>query len=297
MACENGCRLALKLPSCLVLAACPFDFDVEDSARLTHMTIKPDYRTQDVSAPTDSFRAQNGEDRWLDHFFVQKRDGFFVDVGAYDGVNLSNSYYFEQIGWRGLLVEPDPDRAEHCRTARPGSHIFHCAAVGSPDVREITFHQVDAAGVYSTTNLTPEHANRLSNMGCVAKAMKVPARTLDSMLEEVGAPRIDFASIDVEGAEMSVLEGFDIQRWRPAIVVIESNSKVRSAEIRDYFVRNGYAYWHSIDVNDFYRSMNAGPVGTWLVDRSRYAWHRIVRRVSRIASNLRRSWRKRNPQA
>lgn len=127
--------------------------------------------------------------------------------------------------------------------------------------------------------------------------MTVPARTVDSMLEEVGADHIDFASIDVEGAEMSVLKGFDIRRWNPAIVVIESNTKVRSSEIRDYFVSNGYAYWHSIDVNDFYRNMNAGPLWTWLVDRVRYLQHRILRRVSRTARNLGRSWRKRMARA
>lgn len=241
----------------------------------------------------DTFRAQNGEDRWLDDYFAHKAEGFFVDVGAYNGVDLSNSYHFEQIGWTGILVEPDPERGALCASSRPRSRTFRCAAVGSPEIRNITFHKVEAAGVYSTTNLTPTHANRLQGMGVSAAEITVSARTLDSMLEEVGASRVDFASIDVEGAEMSVLEGFDIRRWSPAIVVIESNSKVRPAEIRDYFVCNGYAYWHSIDVNDFYRNMKAGPVWTWLVDRSRYARHRIVRRMFRIAANIKRSWRKR----
>lgn len=259
------------------------------------MTPKSAPQTSGAPIPTDTFRAQNGEDRWLDDFFVHKRDGFFVDVGAYDGVDLSNSYHFEQIGWTGVLVEPDPARAERCRVARPHSHTFHCAAVDSPDVREITFHQVDAAGVFSTTNLTPEHTGRLSNMGHAFKAMTVPARTVDSMLEEVGACRIDFASIDVEGAELSVLKGFDLQRWSPSIVVIESNAKSRLPEIRDRLVRNGYAYWHSIDVNDFYRRLDSRPAWVWLVDRVRYARHRFQRRLLRIATNLRRSWRKRFP--
>lgn len=243
----------------------------------------------------DSFRAQNGEDRWLADFFGNKTDGYFVDVGAYNGVDLSNSYHFEHIGWTGILVEPDPDRGAHCAAARPRSRTFCCAAVGSAEVRNITFHRVTAAGVYSTTSLTPSHAGRLQGMGVSATEITVPARTLDSMLEEAGASRIDFVSIDVEGAEMSVLEGFDIHRWNPAMVVIESNSKVRHGGIRDYFVNHGYAYWHSIDVNDFYRNMDAGPLRTWLVDRGRYLRHRFARRLSRIAANLGRSWRKRFP--
>jgi hypothetical protein len=88
----------------------------------------------------DTFRAQNGEDLWLDAYFGHKRQGYFTDIGAFDGVNLSNSYHFEQIGWTGILAEPDPDNAARCRASRPGSTTFQCAVVGSPNIREITFH-------------------------------------------------------------------------------------------------------------------------------------------------------------
>ncbi|MBL8220180.1 MAG: FkbM family methyltransferase, partial [Bryobacterales bacterium] len=183
------------------------------------------------------------------------------------------------------MVEPDPDRAANCRAVRPRSLTFHCAAVASPELREITFHQVGQAGVYSTTHMTDAHASRLASMGKVPRAMTVPARTLDSILEEVAAPAIDFVSIDVEGAEMDVLRGFDIERWQPAIVVVESNSKFRAPEIRDYFVRHGYAYQHSIDVNDFYLRVGAGAVTQ---DALNYARHRVRRRMARLGQNLRR---------
>lgn len=242
-------------------------------------------------AAADTFRSQNGEDRWLDAFFGHKRRGYYVDVGAYDGVDLSNSYHFEQIGWTGVLVEPDPERAAHCRASRPRSHCLHCAAVGSRGIQEITFHMVRAAGVYSTTWLTAEHARRLAAMGCTAEPIRVPARTLDSILEEVGAAAIDFVSIDVEGAELDVLRGFDIARWRPAVVVIESNSRTRPRAIREYFVRHGYAYRHSIDVNDFYVRAAHGATAA-ATDRLNYARHRLKRRLARLAGNIRRAWRK-----
>lgn len=255
------------------------------------MTSMKNEPTDSANAATDTFRAQNGEDRWLDTFFGHKRDGFFVDVGAYDGVDLSNSYHFEQIGWTGVLVEPDPERAAHCRAARPRSHSFHCAAVSSSGINEITFHKVQSAGVYSTTNLTPEHAQRLSGMGCVSERITVPARTIDSILDEVGASTIDFVSIDVEGAELDVLKGFDIARWQPTIVVIESNSKYRPSTIRDYFVHHGYAYQHSIDVNDFYLRVGVGGA-TSARDALNYSRYQVKRRLTRLGQNLRRAWRK-----
>lgn len=251
----------------------------------------PTTRPTDLEAG-NTFRAQNGEDRWLHDYFGGKAVGYFVDVGAYDGVDLSNSYHFEQIGWTGVLVEPDPDRARACAASRPRSKTFQCAAVDSAETSEICFHRA-AAGVYSTTNLTPAHERRLAGMGVATEEIRVPARTLDSMLIEVGATKIDFVSIDVEGAELAVLRGFDIDRWSPQVVVVESNAKLRAKEIRDYFVTHGYAYCVTIDVNDFYCRAETGRLGVWLLDRIRYARHRFQRRASRIASNLRRSWRKR----
>lgn len=131
---------------------------------------------------TDTFRAQNGEDRWLDDFFGHKRECFFVEVGAFDGVNLSNTYHFEQIGWSGVLVESDPDKAASCRASRPASRAFQCAAVGSSDVGEITFFHVAADEVFSTTRLTDDHAKRIDGMGLAPVPMLVAARTLDAML-------------------------------------------------------------------------------------------------------------------
>jgi FkbM family methyltransferase len=241
----------------------------------------------------NTFRAQNGEDRWLDDFFEHKRNGFFIEVGAFDGVNLSNTYHFEQIGWTGVLIEPDPDKAALCRSSRPGSRTYQCAAAGSPEISEVTFFRVEAGEVYSTTRLTHDHARRIDQMGLASKPLSVPAKTLDSIIQEVGAPAIDFVSIDVEGAEMEVLRGFDIRRWQPTVVVVESNTKFRLPEVRDYFTSRGYAFRCSIDVNDFYLRVDHGPVPAWAIDAVYYGWRRAKRRVARLAHNIRRSWNKR----
>ncbi len=191
-----------------------------------------------------------------------------------------------------MLIEPDPDKAALCRANRPGSRSYQCAAAASPDIREVTFFRVESGGVYSTTKLTSDHARRIDHMGLASVPISVPARTLDSILQEVGAPAIDFVSIDVEGAETEVLRGFDIRRWKPAVVVIESNSKLRLPEVRDYFTSNGYAFRCSIDVNDIYLRVNPGPVPAWARDAACYTWRRASRRISRLAHNIRRAWNK-----
>src|SRR5260370_22486366 len=61
-------------------------------------------------APDARYHSQHAQDRFIDTCLLHgKRDGIFVDVGAYDGVALSNTYYFEkELGWSGLCVEPNP---------------------------------------------------------------------------------------------------------------------------------------------------------------------------------------------
>ena len=73
------------------------------------------------------FYAQHGEDRALLEFFGGA-PGFYVDVGANDGLSNSNTAALDQMGWRGLLVEADPNLADLCRQARPGSTVVACAA-------------------------------------------------------------------------------------------------------------------------------------------------------------------------
>jgi FkbM family methyltransferase len=239
-----------------------------------------------------TYRAQNGEDRWLEAYFASKRDGFYVEVGAYDGSHLSNTFHFEQIGWTGVLVEPDPVMAAQCRRDRPGSRTYACAVVGPGVGGEIVFFRVAQGQVYSTSDLSPSHRERLHKMGLQWEEIRVPARTLDSILAEVAPRRIDFVSIDVEGGELQVLGGFDLRRWQPAIVIVETNARRRDPAIRDYFVARGYAYRHSIDVNDFYAPQAQGAIAVRLVDGVRYLRHRIRRRLARLGQLARRAWRK-----
>jgi FkbM family methyltransferase len=224
------------------------------------------------------YQAQHGEDRWLDVFFGGKRNGFFVEVGAYDGIVLSNTYYFETLGWRGVLVEPDPEKANKCRANRPQSQVFECAAVASPTATEVSFYSVQGGQVYSTINMTDAHRRRLSEYGLAFKETRVPARTLDSILDAAGSRAIDLVTIDVEEGELEVLRGFDIKRWRPRVVMVETNSRFRTAAIRRYFVDNGYVFRRSIGINDLYvpLPLRAHPLLTASVDTGSYVLQRGV---------------------
>jgi FkbM family methyltransferase len=240
-----------------------------------------------------AYQAQHGEDRWLEEYFRGSPPGFFVEVGAYDGVVLSNTYFLETIGWKGLLVEPDPGKAACCRMNRPKARVFECAAVASDAMPEISFNVVDGGEVYSAAGeLTEFQRKRLDDWGLKARRITVPGKTLDAMLTEAGAPGVDFVSIDVEGGEADILRGFNMTRWRPRVVMIEVNSLLRSREVRDVFRQHGYVYLTSIEINEIYVPLTELPAVTRAVDGTRYAAHVAQKTLEAVRRRAQRLVRK-----
>ena len=152
-------------------------------------------------------------DKKLDVLFQQKTDGFFVELGANDGIRQSNTAFFEFFrGWRGVLVEPSPSGYRSCQVQRPKSRSFHAACVG-PD-----FQQSYIEGDFTGDLMSSVDGKRLGS----PTRIQVPARTLTSILESAGAPAsFDLLSLDTEGYELSVLEGLDLNQYRPRYMVIE----------------------------------------------------------------------------
>jgi FkbM family methyltransferase len=185
-----------------------------------------------------SRRAAHGLDSKLEQY-LPSTPGFFVEAGATDGLQNSNTYYLEAIkGWRGVLVEGIPEQAEACRRNRRRSQVFNCALVG-PDfgASEVTMHYSHlmsvVEGAFGSTEAEREHVEKgaASQDGVVPYEVSVPARTLTSVLDEAGAGAIDFLSLDVEGFELEALRGLDLTRFAPALLLIEVLDEERRGAI------------------------------------------------------------------
>jgi FkbM family methyltransferase len=132
--------------------------------------------------------------------------GFFVEVGAFDPVALSQPWTLEQRGWEGLLIEPIPAHAENLRRNRR-ARVFEVAC-GHPR-QHGRVAQMSLAG-----GLSSLHTNQ-------GPSVNVRVVTLDSVLLEAHVQRIDFLSVDVEGFELDVLRGFSFERYRPKLILLE----------------------------------------------------------------------------
>jgi FkbM family methyltransferase len=183
------------------------------------------------------------EQRLVSAFFDDARNGYFVEVGANDPFERSQTWHLEQLGWTGVLVEPQPDLAVRLVKARKAA-VF-AVACSSPD----------AAGgmlpLHVAGPLSALDRDRMAPGAELQSVIDVPVRTLDDILEEASAPYpIDLLSIDVEGHELEVMLGFDFGHWRPRLVLMEDH--VGSLTKHWYLQSRGYRLIRRVGNNGWY---------------------------------------------
>lgn len=182
----------------------------------------------------------------LDHKlkpYLDFRKGFFVEAGANDGVQQSNTLYFEKYrGWRGLLVEPVSQLAERCRVNRPGCIVENCALVSfGYQEPHVEMRYCNLMSLVKGALGSEEDDLRHIKIGCEIQHVstyefRAPARTLTSILDDHAIRQFDFLSLDVEGFELEVLKGLDLDRFKPKRMLVEARFRI---EI-DSFLRPVY---------------------------------------------------------
>lgn len=187
--------------------------------------------------------------------YLKNSRGFFVDVGANDGVTQSNTKHLELFkGWNGILIEPIYTQFIKCKKSRSGLTINSACC-------EFNYKKGEIKMIYSnlmTTNLLPteemkdpiQHAQSGARiMGLKTYEFSVVAKPLNQILDECNSPAvIDFLNIDVEGSEMSVLKGIDYGKYQFKFILIETNDVTK---ITNYLKQFGYKYIDKLSYHDY----------------------------------------------
>jgi FkbM family methyltransferase len=181
-------------------------------------------------------RSQNGEDALLWDLLGDRERGFFVEAGAYDGYTFSVSYLFEGAGWDGVLVEALADRAAECDQRRTSSKVIK-AALSSPGSAPTATFARDSKVEWNSALAERDQAGET-----------VEVTTLDAVLEGHTGP-IDFVVLDLEGHELPALEGFNLDRWQPRVLLVENNG---ADGVRSLLERHGYAFVAPFAQNDLF---------------------------------------------
>lgn len=184
--------------------------------------------------------SQLGQDLWVLEKCGYKRNGFFVEFGATDGVLLSNTWLLEKsFGWTGICAEPNPKFFEQLKSNR--NCKISNAYIGGKTGATVEFILSDAYGGSSEYAQDDQHADKRAAYKQSGHVQIFESISLDDFLETHGAPRdIDYISIDTEGSEYEILSTFPLDKWRVRLFTVEHNFTKRRKDIRQLLESHGY---------------------------------------------------------
>jgi FkbM family methyltransferase len=147
-----------------------------------------------------TYYSQSKQDEWVFNFYKNKKNGFFIEVGAYDGIQTSNTFFLEKnLEWSGICIEANPHVFSLLRNNRKSLNLN-----------------------YAVTDYEGEcliDGDKVSSIG-----EKVKCSTLNKILNENNCPNtIDYLSLDIEGHEFLALKDFDFKKYKIGLITVEHN--------------------------------------------------------------------------
>lgn len=205
------------------------------------------------------FYSQYGQDAYVKKkIFKDKKNGVFIDVGAYDGKIYNNTLYFEENdNWSGINVEPNKHIFELLEKNRPNCININTAV--SDKEEELDFISVKGGPEMISgllENYDPRHEERLEfelkRDGGEKNIIKIKTKRLESIFDEYNIKKVDYLSIDVEGAEMSVIKSINFDKVFIDLIEFENNFLDVSKEIVDYLKEKNYIQCEIINSVDIF---------------------------------------------
>lgn len=200
--------------------------------------------------------SQIGQDLDVAKFYNFKKNGFFVEIGASDGIRLSNTYFLEKIlDWKGICSEPVPYKFNLLVKNRPNS-FCSSRPVYSTSNQLVTFsisnYCDDLSGISDHIDAHTEMVNA-NKTDLVAVTI-----SLTELLDQGKAPSfIEYLSLDTEGSEMEILKGVDHEKYKFGIIDVEHNYiEPRRTEMREYLISKGYKLEKENQHDDRYMLIN-----------------------------------------
>lgn len=225
-----------------------------------------------------NFKSQAGEDKFLlDHFFMGKKNGRYIELGAMDGLYFSNTYYFEkELDWSGILIEPHIYNFDKLKNNRPNNYLFNEVISNIKEPVVFRLFKDNVSGVSGIENTMPhthfeiffdsdkfckENIHNNTNSSCICwwltqqeqeKQILVP-KTLTEIIKSTQIKEFDFLSLDVEGHEFEVLDSWDFS-VPINVILIETLGVEPEKELkcRNKLISNNYSFYSKCAHNEVY---------------------------------------------
>ena len=202
------------------------------------------------------YYSQDKQDEYINNsFFKNKKNGFFLEIGANDGIKLSNSFFFEkELFWKGICIEPMPDAFKKLQENRKSENINCCIGVEDTEKEFLMIEGYSEmlSGVIDKYDIL--HLKRIEQEleihGGSSKIVLVPLRNINSILEERKITKIDYCSIDTEGGELEIVKSINFKKLK--ILVFSIENIYEKEELRNYLKSKNYKLVKTLGGDDIF---------------------------------------------
>jgi|SRR3989344_4104658 len=193
------------------------------------------------------YYSQWEQDKFIDSLFPNLYNGIFVDVGAHDGITISNTYFFEKKGWTGICIEPIPDVYSQLVSNRKCTCVEGCIYNRNCelDFNRISGYSEMLSGIIE--EYPEQHKNRINNEMKIygdnnQKIIKTQAYTLCYLFTKYNLKHINYLTIDTEGSELKCLQGIDFNKVKIDVIEVEDNYPELSDDIYKLLFKENYNF-------------------------------------------------------
>ena len=179
----------------------------------------------------------DNEDTAVLSYFKDKKNGFYVDVGCYHPIHRNNTYVLHKKNWNGINIDTSQFSIELFDYLRPDDLNYNCAISNKNEFIKL-FYQKEL----SQLSTTEKNQAEIVFQGNI-KEKEIEAFTLDEILnrDKYKNSKIDFLDIDVEGADLKVLEGLSFDKFKPELVCVEIHTKeIKKSDIHNFLIDKNY---------------------------------------------------------
>ena len=181
--------------------------------------------------------SMDGEDIFIINYFKNKNNGFYIDVGCYHPLHRNNTFLLHKNGWSGINIDIHQFSIDLFNYLRPNDVNLNCAVSNSNGVTKMFYQKK-----LSQLSTIDEKQAKIAFQGNI-KTSEIKCFTLNAILEKFkfNDKKIDLLDIDVEGADLKVLKGFSLEKFKPELICVEIHEKeIKDSEIYEYLSNFSY---------------------------------------------------------
>lgn len=209
-----------------------------------------------ISLDERHFTSKYNKNKILDQLFERQHKGIFIEVGGWDGYELSNTYFMEKMrDWTGILVEPIIVRAEEANKNRWCKVVNAC--VGK-ETKQVDFCHIQGYSEMLSAikdSYHPTYNNRvlseIQQHGQHISVYPLDCYTINDLMDKNTMKSADYLSLDTQSSELEVLQVYNVEKNPIKVIGLDTNS-VNENEIKTWFAENGYVqYWKHGSADDY----------------------------------------------